>query len=35
MVDDRPRINTEEKGKVVAAVWVTELIKFLATLAIL
>ena len=31
----RRRVNTEEKVKVVAAVWGTELIKFLATLAIL
>ena len=31
----RRRINTEEKSKVVAAVWETEFIKFLAALAIL
>ena len=31
----RRRINTEEKAKVVAAVWGTELIQFLAALAIL
>ena len=31
----RRRINTEEKAKVVAAVWVTELIQFLAALDIL
>ena len=31
----RRRINTEEKAKVVAAAWVTELIQFLAKLAIL
>ena len=31
----RIRINTEEKATVVAAVWGTELIKFLAALAIL
>ena len=31
----RLRINTEEKAKVVAAVWGTEFIKFLAALAIL
>ena len=30
----RRRINTEEKAKVVAAVWGTEFIKFLAALAI-
>ena len=29
----RRRINTEEKAKVVAAVWGTEFIKFLAALA--
>ena len=31
----RRRINTEEKAKVVAAAWRTELIQFLAALAIL
>ena len=31
----RRRITTEEKAKVVAAVWGTELIRFLAMLAIL
>ena len=31
----RRRINTEEKAKVVAAVWGTEFIQFLAALAIL
>ena len=31
----RRRIYTEEKEKVVAAVWGTELIQFIATLAIL
>ena len=31
----RRRIKTEEKAKVVAAVWGTELIQFLGTLAIL
>ena len=31
----RRRIYTEEKGKVVATVWGTEFIKFLAALAIL
>ena len=30
----RRRIKTEEKAKVVAAVWGTEFIQFLATLAI-
>ena len=30
----RRRINTEEKAKVVAAVWGTEMIKFLAALQI-
>ena len=30
----RRRIKTEEKAKVVAAVWGTELIQFLAALAI-
>ena len=34
-LDHRRRIKTEEKAKVVAAVWGTDLIKFLATLAIL
>ena len=31
----RRRIKTEEKAKVVAAVWGTELIQFLAALAII
>ena len=31
----RRRINTEEKAKVIASVWGTKIIKFLATLAIL
>ena len=31
----RRKINTEEKAKVVAAVWETELIQFLAVLAVL
>ena len=31
----RRRIKTEEKAKVVAAVWGTELIQFIAVLAIL
>ena len=31
----RRRIKKEDKGKVVAAVWGTELIQFLAALAIL
>ena len=31
----RRRIKTEEKAKVVAAVWVTEYIQFLAALAVL
>ena len=31
----RRRINTDEKAKVVAAVWGTEMIQFLAALAIL
>ena len=30
----RRRIKTEEKAKVVAAVWGTEFVQFLATLAI-
>ena len=30
----RRKINTEEKAKVVAAVWETELIQFLAALGI-
>ena len=34
-VRHRIRINTEEMAKVVAATWKTELIQFLATLAIL
>ena len=33
--DHRRRIYTEEKAKVVATVWGTEFIQFLATLAIL
>ena len=31
----RKRINTKEKAKVVAAAWETELIQFLAKLAVL
>ena len=31
----RRKINTEEKAKVVAAVWETELIQFLAVLAVM
>ena len=31
--EHRKRIKTEEKAKVVAAVWGTEIIKFFATLA--
>ena len=31
----RSRINTEDKAKVVAAVWGTELIQFLAALTVL
>ena len=34
-VGHRRRINTEEKAKVVAAVWGTKFIKFLAALAVL
>ena len=34
-VQHRRRINTEQQARVVAAVWGTELIQFLATLAIL
>ena len=34
-VGHRRRIYTEEKAKVVAAVWGTECIQFLATLAVL
>ena len=33
--DNRRRMKTEEKAKVVAAVWGTEMIQFLAVLAIL
>ena len=32
-INHRKRIKTEEKAKVVAAVWGTELIQFLAALA--
>ena len=32
--EHRRRINTEKKAKVVAAVWRTEFIQFLAALAI-
>ena len=35
MLGLRRRIKKEDKGKVVAAVWGTELIQFLAALAIL
>ena len=33
-IDQRSRIKTEEKAKVIAAVWGKELIQFLAALAI-
>ena len=34
-IPHRRRINTKEKAKVVASVWGTEFIPFLATLAVL